>query len=82
MGGRFPRQNYYNTTNTAFTPCLTTSTATNNGFGPTNATVNGEYQWRSGDAVELTNTSVTGDWDNGYGCSGNGPYIGFPDEGV
>jgi uncharacterized protein (TIGR02600 family) len=81
MGGRFPRQNYYNTTNTAFTPGLTTSTVTNSGFGPTNATVNGEYQWRSGDAVELTNTSVTGDWDNGYGCSGNGPYIGFPDEG-
>ena len=29
----------------------------------------------------MTNTSVTGDWDNGYGNSGNGPYIGFPDEG-
>lgn len=82
MGGRFPKQNYYNTTNTDFTPGLTTSTVANSGFGPTNATVNGEYQWRSGDAVELTtNTSVTGDWDNGYGCSGNGPYIGFPDEG-
>ena len=79
MGGRFPKQNYYNTTNTAFTPGLTNSSVSD--FGPTNATVNGQYQWRSGDAVELTNTSVTGDWDNGYGCSGNGPYIGFPDEG-
>ncbi len=78
-GGRFPRQNYYNMTNTAFTPGMTTSLPGD--FGPTNATVNGHYQWRNGDAVELTNTSVTGDWDCGYGTSGNGPYIGFPDEG-
>jgi Tfp pilus assembly protein PilX len=37
--------------------------------------------WINGDAILPTTTSVTGDFDNGYGAAGDGPYIGFADEG-
>jgi uncharacterized protein (TIGR02600 family) len=37
--------------------------------------------WVNGDAILPSTTSVTGDFDNGYGAAGDGPYIGFADEG-
>jgi uncharacterized protein (TIGR02600 family) len=37
--------------------------------------------WINGDAILPSTTSVTGDFDNGYGAAGDGPYIGFADEG-
>jgi uncharacterized protein (TIGR02600 family) len=39
------------------------------------------YTWVNGDSARITNTSVTGDFDNGYGRASDGPYIGFADEG-
>jgi uncharacterized protein (TIGR02600 family) len=89
MGARFPHANYYISTNTTFTSGLTNSDVAN--YGPlTNAssvtnimnwTTNGIYVRVSGDAARPTTTAVTGDFDNGYGAAGDGPYIGFADEG-
>ena len=89
MGARFPRANYYISTNTTFTSGLTNSDTGN--YGPlTNAssvtnimnwTTNGIYVRVSGDSARPTTTAVTGDFDNGYGAAGDGPYIGFADEG-
>jgi len=84
MGGRFPQQNYYNTTNTTFTPGTTNALwnqATLN-FGPVNSYMNGPYLYIGSDAATTDiSASVTGDFDNGYGNAGDGPYIGFADEG-
>jgi uncharacterized protein (TIGR02600 family) len=89
MGARFPHANYYNSTNTTFTSGLTNADMGN--YGPlTNAssvtnimnwTTNGIYIRVSGDSARPTTTAVTGDFDNGYGAAGDGPYIGFADEG-
>jgi uncharacterized protein (TIGR02600 family) len=89
MGARFPHANYYISTNTTFTSGLTNADMFN--FGPlTNAssvtnimnwTTNGIYTRVSGDSARPTTTAVTGDFDNGYGAAGDGPYIGFADEG-
>jgi len=89
MGARFPHANYYISTNTTFTSGLTNSDIAN--YGPlTNAssvtnimnwTTNAIYVRVSGDAARPTTTAVTGDFDNGYGAAGDGPYIGFADEG-
>ena len=89
MGARFPHANYYISTNTTFTSGLTNSDVAN--YGPlTNAssvtnimnwTTNGIYLRVSGDAARTNTTAVTGDFDNGYGAAGDGPYIGFADEG-
>jgi uncharacterized protein (TIGR02600 family) len=88
MGARFPKQSYYNTNNTnffegrmnsllgEFGPLLNTS---NNPVINWNS--NGLYVHFNGDPVRHTNTSVNGDFDNGYGAAGDGPYIGFSDEG-
>lgn len=87
IGARFPKENYYNTTNTAFTAGLTNSVTsefgplTNATSPPINWTTNGLYTRINGDSARLTTTAVTGDFDNGYGAAGDGPYIGFADEG-
>jgi uncharacterized protein (TIGR02600 family) len=47
------------------------------------------FTWVNGDAIQHGNSTygpgmaaaVTGDFDNGYGAAGDGPYIGFADEG-
>jgi uncharacterized protein (TIGR02600 family) len=46
-----------------------------------NWNTNGIYIRVSGDSARPTTTAVTGDFDNGYGAAGDGPYIGFADEG-
>jgi len=39
-------------------------------------------RWVNGDAIQPhINASQNGDFDNGYGAAGDGPYIGFADEG-
>jgi uncharacterized protein (TIGR02600 family) len=87
IGGRFPHANYYISTNTTFTAGLTNSVTsefgplTNSSSPPINWTTNGLYTRINGDSVRPTTTAVTGDFDNGYGAAGDGPYIGFADEG-
>jgi hypothetical protein len=65
-GRRFPTQHYYNTNNSTFTSAINVT----------------DFVWASSDAA-TTNAqpSVNGDFDNGYGNAGDGPYIGFADEG-
>ena len=66
-GAKFLTSNYYNSSD-AYT------------YYPTISATGGH--WVNGDAILPTsNTSVTGDFDNGYGAAGDGPYIGFADEG-
>ena len=92
MGARFPNANYYTSTNTEFTRGLTNSDMAN--YGPLTSTntanaytnimnwsSNGIYMRINGDAARSMTTAVTGDFDNGYGAAGDGPYIGFADEG-
>jgi len=88
IGGRFPHANYYISTNTTFTAGLTNSVTSEfgpllntNSTTPINWTTNGLYTRINGDSARPTNTAVTGDFDNGYGAAGDGPYIGFADEG-
>ena len=85
-GGRFLKSNYY-TLGTTYTEGRTNSLSgefghlTNSTAPPVNFFTNGWYTHVNGDAASNTTTSVTGDFDNGYGAAGDGPYIGFPDEG-
>jgi uncharacterized protein (TIGR02600 family) len=88
IGGRFPHANYYISTNTTFTAGLTNSVTSEfgpllntNSTAPINWTTNGLYTRINGDSARPTTTAVTGDFDNGYGAAGDGPYIGFADEG-
>lgn len=83
MGARFPQQHYYSN-NTTFSLGTTNSVynqSTNVG-GPLYAYSNGPGLYIGSDAATTNNpASVTGDFDNGYGNAGDGPYIGFADEG-
>lgn len=72
-GAQFLARNYYEAGNTTFT--------TPNPPADSAAANQGSFYWVSGDAVEPTTSAVTGDFDNGYGAAGDGPYIGFADEG-
>ena len=65
-GRRFHTQHYYNTNISTFTSAINVT----------------DFVWASSDAA-TTNAqpSVNGDFDNGYGNAGDGPYIGFADEG-
>jgi uncharacterized protein (TIGR02600 family) len=87
IGGRFPHANYYISSNTTFTAGLTNSVTSEFGplitpsSSPINWTTNGLYMRINGDSPRPTTTAVTGDFDNGYGAAGDGPYIGFADEG-
>jgi uncharacterized protein (TIGR02600 family) len=47
----------------------------------TNTNINGQSEWPNGDMI-TNGLTMTGDFDNGYGSSSDGPYIGFCDEGT
>jgi uncharacterized protein (TIGR02600 family) len=96
LGATFPAQNYYNTTNSTFINFPVDASGTFNPNTPNNASALGGlagfsagFHWINGDAIQHGNSAygpgmaaaVTGDFDNGYGAAGDGPYIGFADEG-
>ena len=96
LGATFPAQNYYNTTNSTFINFPVDASGTFNPNTPNNASALGDlaefsagFHWINGDAIQHGNptygpgmaAAVTGDFDNGYGAAGDGPYIGFADEG-
>ena len=76
-GASLYRDAYYNSSLTTGTLYGTTTNWSTTGF-----------RWDNGDMIMLKDPTQTqgllknGDFDNGYGCTPDGPYIGFPDEGV